>query len=63
MKLIGIASRVDNDADTKEIIKVINGYSKALDLLDDYDHRTLKKQKGKKSNKVIPYEECIKVKI
>lgn len=61
MKLIDIASRVDNDADTKEIIKVINGYSKALDLLDDYDHRTLKKQKGKKSNKIITYEECIKV--
>lgn len=61
VKLIDIASRVENDADTKEIIKVINGYSKALDLLDDYDHRTLKKQKGKKSNKVITYEECIKV--
>lgn len=61
VKLIDIASRVDNDADTKEIIKVINGYSKALDLLDDYDHRTLKNQKGKKSNKVITYEECIKV--
>ena len=61
VKLIDIASRVDNDANTKEIIKVINGYSKALDLLDDYDHRTLKKQKGKKSNKVITYEECIKV--
>ena len=61
VKLIDIASRVDNDANTKEIIKVINGYSKALDLLDDYDHRTLKKKKGKKSNKVITYEECIKV--
>ena len=61
VKLIDIASRVDNDADTKEIIKVINGYSKALELLDDYDHRTFKKKKGKKSNKVITYEECIKV--
>ena len=27
----------------KEILKVIGGYSKTLDLLDDYDHRTLKK--------------------
>ena len=26
-----------------KILKVIGNYSKALDLLDDYDHRTLKK--------------------
>ena len=30
---------LENDA--KEILKVIGGYSKALDLLDDYDYRTL----------------------
>ena len=29
--------------DGKEILKVIGEYSKALDLLNDYDHRTLKK--------------------
>lgn len=29
--------------DAKEILKVIGDYSKALNLLDDYDHRTLRK--------------------
>lgn len=49
IKLIDIANRIDerldgNDGnDAKEILKVIGEYSKALDLLDDYDHRTLKK--------------------
>ncbi len=47
--------------ETKEILQVINEYSKALNLLDDYDHRTLKKVKGKKSEKIITYEECMNV--
>ena len=64
VKLLDIANRgnerlTGNDA--KEILNVINEYSKALDLLDDYDHRTLKKIDGNKSNKIITYEECINV--
>ena len=46
IKLIDIANRIDerlDGNDAKEILKVIGEYSKALDLLDDYDHRTLKK--------------------
>ena len=45
IKLIDIANRIDERLegnDTKKILKVIGDYSKALDLLDDYDHRTLK---------------------
>ena len=46
IKLIDIANRIDerlDGNDAKEILKVIGEYSKALDLLNDYDHRTLKK--------------------
>ena len=46
VKLIDIANRIDERLegdDAKEILKVIGGYSKALDLLDDYDHKTLRK--------------------
>lgn len=49
VKLIDIANRVDEkfeNSDAKEILKVIGKYSKALDLLDDYDHKTLEKPKG-----------------
>ena len=48
VKLIDIANRSNENlesADTKEILKVIGNYSKALDLIDDYDHRTLLKPK------------------
>ena len=46
IKLIDIATRVDdslNGDEAKDILNVISNYFKALDLLDDYDHRTVKK--------------------
>ena len=41
IKLIDIAGRIDTElkgTEAQEIIKVINNYSNALNLLDDYDH-------------------------
>ena len=64
VKLLDIASRGNERLtgnETKEILQVINEYSKALDLLDDYDHRTLKKVNGKKCEKVITYKECMDI--
>ena len=46
------------DIDKEELFKVIDGYTKALDLLDDYDHQTLAKPKGTTSNYVLTYEEA-----
>jgi len=64
IKLIDIANRIDERLegnDAKEILKVIGDYSKALDLLDDYDHRTLKKIDGNIDERKIEYKECIEV--
>ena len=58
VKLIDIASRVDND-DNKDILRVINNYSKSLGLLDDYDHRKVVKIKGTISDEIITYDECM----
>lgn len=42
----------DNVADeAKGILKVLSNYSKALNVLDGYDHQTLKVPKGKKQEK------------
>ena len=46
---MGIVNRIDEkleNNDAKGILKVIGEYSKTLDLLDDYDHKTLKKVDG-----------------
>ncbi len=51
VKLIDIAGRIDTKLKEEEaqgIIKVINNYSNALDLLDDYDYNRISKPKGSK---------------
>lgn len=61
IKLIDIANRIDEkleNNDAKEILKVIGEYSKALNLLDDYDHKTLKKIEGNVDNRKIEYKQC-----
>ena len=44
--------------DKEEISKVINEYTRALDLLDNYDHQCLEKPKGSKSDYVMTYKEA-----
>ena len=64
IKLIDIATRADdnlNGDEAKDILNVISNYSKALDLLDDYDHRTVKKIKGNTSKDKINYKECMNI--
>lgn len=64
IKLIDIANRMDERLegnDAKEILKVIGEYSKALDLLDDYDHKTLKKIDGNVDERKIEYKNCIEI--
>ena len=64
IKLIDIAGRMDTElktAEAKEIIKVINNYSNALNLLDDDDHKRIVKPSGTKDNKKITYEDCMNV--
>lgn len=64
VKLIDIAGRIDTQLkgnEAQEIIKVINNYSNALDLLDDYDHKRIIKPNGTKDNKQINYEDCLNI--
>ena len=64
VKLIDIAGRIDHElkgTEAQDIIKVINNYSSALNLLDDYDHKTMSKPKGTSSNEQIKYEDCIDI--
>ncbi|MBO5096600.1 MAG: virulence protein RhuM/Fic/DOC family protein [Bacilli bacterium] len=61
VQLIDIAGRIDKKlegTEAQDIIKVINKYSSALNLLDDYDHRRIVKPKGNNDHRVITYEDC-----
>ena len=64
IKLIDIAGRIDTELkadEAREIIKVINNYSNALNLLDCYDHKLITKPTGTEDNKKITYEDCISI--
>ena len=64
VKLIDIAGRINNElngAEAQEIIKVINTYSNALNLLDDYDHKRIIKPNGTLNKNKITYEDCINI--
>ena len=64
IKLIDIANRIDDrleNDDAKEILKVIGEYSRALDMLDEYDHKTLKKPDGNVDTRVITYDNCMNI--
>ena len=64
IKLIDIAGRIDTElkgSEAQEIIKVINNYSNALNLLDDYDHKRITKPNGTKNNKQVTYEDCMDI--
>ena len=60
-KVIDVQTRMLSyslDMDREELFKVIDGYTRALDLLDSYDHQTLEKPKGSQSAYVMTYEEA-----
>lgn len=64
IKLIDIAGRIDTElkgSEAQEIIKVINNYSNALNLLDDYDHSRISKPKGTTNNSKITYDDCMDI--
>ncbi len=64
IKLIDIAGRIDTDlkgSEAQDIIKVINNYSSALNLLDDYDHNRISKPNGTTNNGKITYENCMDI--
>lgn len=64
VKLIDVASRIEHKLsgdEAQDIIKVINEYSNALGLLDDYDHKCVVKPNGTKNNDKITYENCMDI--
>ena len=63
-KVVDIQNRMlaySLNIDKEELSKVINEYTRALDLLDSYDHQTLAKPKGTQSDYVMTYQEAREV--
>lgn len=59
--VVRLMKRTQDSLDSRQVLSVIESYSTALDLLDDYDHQTMKRPKGSDAAYVLTYEECRKV--
>lgn len=63
-KTVDIQNRMLSSAmniEQSAVLKAVSQYSKALGLLDNYDHQNLKKPGGEKPTYRITYEECQKM--
>ncbi len=60
-EVIQIMQRTQNDLDSKQVLNVIQKYSKALELLDSYDHQNMERPKGNAATYKLTYEECMDV--
>ena len=47
--------------DNEELSSVIEAYTNALDLLDDYDHQTVKEIEGHQATYQLTYDECRRI--
>ena len=60
IELVNNALEYTNNTEIKDVIKIINNYSKALLMLDNYDHNIIKKNSNNTTIK-IDYNNCIKI--
>ena len=51
----------EGDVTVRQIVDIVQSYSRALDLLDDYDHQAVTKPEGRRDLYVLSYEECREV--
>ena len=60
-EVVRIMKRTDGMLDAKQVLSVVEQFTVALDLLDDYDHQRISKPKCNNSTYVLTYEECKEV--
>ena len=56
-----IMARIPDSLETRQVLDIVQSYTLALDLLDDYDHQRLSAPKGDAATYVLEYDECRRV--
>ena len=55
---IRILRRTEDRLDAKQVLSVVESYTAALDILDDYDHQKISKPDGRRAEYILDYDEC-----
>ena len=58
---VQLMKRALDNLDSSQILSVVESYTSALDLLDDYDHQCVEKPKGAPATYILQYDECRKL--
>ena len=53
-----IMARIPDSLETRQVLDIVQGYTLALDLLDDYDHQRLSMPEGDVTTYILDYDEC-----
>ena len=60
-EVVRLMQRTQESLDSRQVLSVIERYNAALELLDDYDHQTMRRPAGSDAVYVLTYEECRRV--
>lgn len=60
-EVIRLLKRTQDALDSRQVLSVIEHYNEALNLLDSYDHQSMKRPEGNKAIYRLTYEECREV--
>ena len=59
---VEVISRLpESDVSVRQVLEIVQSYSRALDLLDDYDHKATARPEGTGNAYVLTYDECREV--
>ena len=56
-----VARLPEGDLSVRQVLDIVQSYSRALDLLDDYDHQAILRPDGSRKTYMLTYEECREV--
>lgn len=60
-QVVQIMKRSEGHFDANQVLNVVEQYMTAMTMLDDYDHRRLKKPEGTIATYILDYKECKKL--
>lgn len=56
-----VARLPEGGLSVRQVLDIVQSYSRALDLLDDYDHQAIQRPDGSRKTYLLTYEECREV--
>lgn len=60
-RVASVMACIPETPEARQVLDIVQSYTAALDLLDDYDHQRVSRPKGGKSTYVLSYGECMEV--